>query len=237
MLISILGSFGSGKTLLLAILGSDSKRIVHSNFLIRIPNYKPLKVLDLLNLENNIDMFIDEGYTWLESRISSSKLNRYLSYIILQSRKRTLDIYITAQLFSTVDLRFRDNSDIVVKCIKKSDGFKYSFFNIRNRTIKSWILPFTEAEKYYELYDTFEIIEPHDKKALEFKLLMDNPLALDTKIREICRDIYPILQDIGKITHDSVKYALISSKYNVSYEKYVHMYMKGSSEYVINQNK
>jgi len=232
MLICILGSFGSGKTLLLAILSTQSIRTVRSNFKINIEKYKELKIIDLLDLEKNTDVYIDEGYTWLESRTSSSILNRYLSYIILQSRKRTIDIYITAQLFSTVDLRFRDNADIIIKCLRKTEGFKYIFYNTKNKTIKSFILPFKKAEKYYELYDTYEIIEPHAKEQLEYKLLLNEPKRLETKIKKICEVIFPSLD---KITHDSVKLALLKNNYDINYEKYVYIYLK-SKKYENNKD-
>ncbi len=224
MLISILGAFGSGKTLLLCIFAVMSTREVHSNFVLNMAKYRELTTLSLMDLKDNIEVFIDEGYTWLESRISSSNLNRYLSYIILQSRKRTIDIYITAQLFSTIDLRFRENSDVIIKCLRKTSGFKYSFLNIRNRTIKSYFLSFKDAEEYYKLYDTYEIIEPHDKKALEFSLLLDNPIELDKRVIEISNNIS---SNLKKITHDSINRALINNKYNIKFEKYVYMYLKG----------
>lgn len=229
MLVSIIGSRGSGKTLLLTLIASKSKREVYSNFKVKLKNYKPLKVIDLLELKNDVDVLIDEGYTWLESRTSSSTLNRYLSYIVLQSRKRTIDIYITAQMFSSIDIRFRVQSDVIVKCERNktdgiNDGFCYEFLEIESDKIRKFFLTEEKAKEYYGIFDTYEIVEPHTKEMLEFKLLESNPKALDKKIRQIAKKVRKIIK--GDITHDKVRRALRKAGYNAGYEKDIYIELK-----------
>lgn len=225
MLISIIGQVGMGKTLLLAILGSKSKREIYSNFRLSLPLYKPLQIIDLLELKDNINVFIDEAYTWLESRTSSSTLNRYLSYIIFQSRKRTIDIYTTSQMFSSVDIRFREQSNIIIKCKRTKKGFHYWIYQVGNHNIRTFILPYENAKKYFNIYDTYEIIEPNQKQELEFKLIEKNPKHLLEKVKEVSEIIRNRVDNL-KITHDSIKAYLLMNGFNTSYEKYVYLYLK-----------
>ena len=208
----------------MTILAFFSKREVYSNFKIKIDRYKPLEVIDLLELKDNIDVYIDEGYTWLESRTSGSTLNRYLSYIILQSRKRTIDIVISAQMFRTIDVRFRDQADLIVKCERTKKGFKYSFYFLAQDRIKVVILPEKKAKKFYALYDTYQIIEPHKKEQMRLKLLEeDNPKELWNEIENITDKIKG---DLKEITHPRVLNALLKNGFKGSYEPQVYVLLK-----------
>lgn len=222
MLISIIGEIGSGKTLLLTIIGSKSNREIYSNYVLNLPLYKELRIINLLSLKDNIEVFIDEAYTWLESRTSSNTLNRYLSYIVFQSRKRTINIYTTSQMFSSVDIRFREQSNIIVKCKRINDDFEYIFYK-NNKRVKKYFLSLKKAEKYFKLYDTKEIVEPNQKQYLEFKLLEQYPKQMINKISEIAEIIKPKL---NKITHDSIKACLMFNGYITLYEKYIYLYLK-----------
>ena len=224
MLISILGSWGSGKTLFLTYLAKNFKRDIYSNFKLKLKNYKPLTVIGLLNLPNNIEVFLDEAYTWLESRVSSKALNRYLSYILFQSRKRTINIYITAQLFSSVDTRFRQQSSIIIFCKRIDDGFQYKILNRENNCINCLVLPFDKAKQYYKYYDTYEIVEPFQKGKFEFQLLQSDT----KKLFEVSKKIaLKIVKDIkgNKPTHQNVKIALMSNGYTKDFETYVYAYL------------
>ena len=223
MLISVLGNLGSGKTLFLAYMSSKIKREIYSNFKLNIDNYVKLEVVSLLNLPNNIDVFIDEGYTWLESRVSNKVLNRYLSYILLQSRKRTINIFITAQLFSTVDIRFRHQSDILIFCNKIKKSFQYKILNVRNNIYKNFIFPFDIAKKYYDIYDTYEIVEPYQKEQMEFTILQSDTKKLFKKAKLIA---IQIKKDLKRITHNNVKLTLLKNGFAKDYEPYVYMYLK-----------
>lgn len=223
MLISLDGNIGSGKTLLLVIIATTSKRKIFSNFQLDLPLYNELEVINLVNLENNINVFIDEAYTWLESRTSYKAINRYLSYIIFQSRKRNIDVYITSQMFSTVDIRFREQSNILIHCKRIDDNFHYYFNIVGSEKMNHFILPLKEGKEYFKLYDTMEIIQPNNKQELEFDLLKQYPNQLLEKVIEISKIIKPNLK---KITHDSIKASLLMNGYNTSYEKYLYLYLK-----------
>lgn len=137
---------------------------VYSNYWIRNPNVKQIEPVDLLEIGKGKNFVaLDEVYAWLDSRFSASKTNRLLSYIMLQSRKRGMDICYTAQLGSSVDLRLRDLTDIVIQAVKIANrGFLYyvNWVKLGQVYSKRVFLPFNVAEKYFDLYDTAEVIKP-----------------------------------------------------------------------------
>lgn len=223
MLVSILGRIRSGKTLFLVYIATKLIRDVYSNFKLDLPNYKQLTLSVLKKLPNNVNVYIDEGYTWLESRISGSKLNKLISYLLFQSGKRGLDIYITAQLFSSVDLRFREQSSLIVYCEKINGNFYYNINNREKNTWKTLVLTKENAKKYYPLYDTFEIIKPAKIDDLELEYVKDDPVALLLMVKNISNKIK---NGLNVITHDSVEFALLANGYPLSLKKYVYLYLK-----------
>ena len=170
MLILVRGDVGSGKTLWATGYALDDWRALYANYRIRRKGWHDLKPEVLITLDEEPSLIImDEGYTWLESRTSSSHLNRYLSYILFQSRKRQMDIIITAQLSRSIDVRFRLMANFDVYCEATDDGFYYEITKLSARRIYQplrYLLPFEEAEKIYPKYETYEKI-PIDKNLIE----------------------------------------------------------------------
>jgi len=199
------------------------KREIYSNYKLNLSNYKDLTLPILSKLPNNVNVFIDEGYTWLESRVSGSKLNKLISYLLFQSGKRGLDIYITAQLFSTVDLRFREQSSLIIYCQKHNNDFYYTILNREKGYSKQLVLPYENAKQYFKLYDTLEIIEPANMKELELEYVKDDPVQLLLMVKKVSN---VIKDDLKVITHDSIKFGLMSKGYPISLEKYCYLYLK-----------
>lgn len=230
-LTSILGDIRQGKTLLMTILAFHSNKEIYANYKLDIPKYYELQPTDLFNLPNRCEVFIDEAYAWLESRTSGADLNKCSSYILFQSGKRTINIYLTAQLFSTVDIRFRHMSNIIVECYKYDDEevFEYDFYErIRGELIQqnTWYLPFSEAEQYYGLYDTLEIVEPHTMKNLETKLIMSDGKKLFAKAKEITKLVKPQLDKNitnNKYTHNAIMFELLKQNISLKYEKFIYL--------------
>jgi len=227
LLISILGNIRNGKTLLLTYIATKLKRTIYSNYKLDLPNYEDLTLSVLSKLPNNVNVFIDEGYTWLESRISGSKLNKLISYLLFQSGKRSLDIYITAQLFSTVDLRFREQSSLLIYCKKLNENFYYTIYNREKGTSKQLFMSYETAEQYFPLFDTYEIIEPANIKELQIEYIKDDPVQLLLEVKRIGDSIR---DELDVITHDSVKFSLMTNGYPVSMEKYVYLYLKAKQK-------
>lgn len=146
-----------------------SDRPVYANFGLNF-KYTSLDVLSIMEMEKNKDTLdkctigIDEMTVFLDCRRSSSKMNRLISYFVLQSRKRDTNLYYTSQDLSMIDLRLYNHTDIIVYCEKldpDQDHYrKYTVFDLRNRrkpTINRFVMG---IEPYYKYYDTNEIILP-----------------------------------------------------------------------------
>lgn len=216
MLIGFFGNLGAGKTLLSTIFAINSlKKEILSNYNIKNEKYRKLELIDLLELPSNIDMFIDEAYTWIESRASLNLLNLYLSYILFQSRKRTIDIYITAQLESTIDIRFRELCNVHFLCYAIKDAymnpiaFYYEIF-VGKKYLTDFYLLEENVREYYQYYDTYEIIEPRNFKKLKIELLSSSVDKLIPFLLEQNTDILKLCEKNKKgiYTKTSIKAAL-----------------------------
>lgn len=236
MLIIVVGARGSGKTLFLTERALKSSRPVWSNFKIDCSRYHKVDVVDLLTLPNEIELLLDEAYTWLESRASGRSLNKYLSYIAFQLRKRNMNIFLTVQQFSTIDVRYRNEWDMIVRCerLRGRNGelkdFRYSFLSREFRMGKavyrtsSWRLPYERAKDLFQFYDTEEIVEPYDKSKLELDLLKNDPERFFKKVRAVAEEVLPTL---NVITRDSVRIGLLQLGYDNYYSQYVYAHLKG----------
>jgi len=116
----------------------------------------------------NMTIGIDELTVFTDCRLSMSKRNLLFSYLVLQSRKRSVDIYYTTQNFNMIDKRFISHTSIKVLCQSLYDKNgeiidhykKYAVIDLRdpmNMKIDRFIL---DIRPYYDCYDTDEIILP-----------------------------------------------------------------------------
>jgi len=184
MLIGAFGGLGSGKTLILASycchVANNPKYEVYTNFIVKHPRITVVEPIDLLNINPKTEkvlLGLDEVYSWLDSRMSQTKVNRFLSWIILQSRKRNMDIFYNAQLGSSVDLRLRDLTDIVIYCMRTSLNPKADFIYIVELNLgwkvkrAKFLLPYNKAKRFFKYFDTREIVEPIEIERLKQELL------------------------------------------------------------------
>ena len=180
MIVGIKGVLGSGKTLMLTRYVvkayKQGKKIISNYHLKGIP-YTKLDIVDLyLNHPELKDIFIagDELYTFMDCRLSMKRRNVIESYFILQTRKKNVDLFFTAQSFSTVDVRLLRFIDIQIKMKKiwlvddkgNKTAHPYLFLaefidyrDIDNIQTKSMIL---DGRKWFNYYDTNEVIYPPD---------------------------------------------------------------------------
>ena len=229
MLVIILGNLGSGKTYIMTLLTYSDKRDIWSNYKINSKRYKPLEVVDLLDLPDNIILLMDEAYAWIESRVSSSTLNEYLSSILFHTRKTNTDIYLTTPMFSTIDKRFRNQANFIIFCEHREnfeiDDFHFTFYNVHNKSYGSSTISYNNAKKYFKLYDTYEKVESHRKKGLEFNILKKYPKRLKEYILDLSEIVSSKLN--GKITHDIVKDCLLMEGIDLAYEPLIYIRLKG----------
>ncbi len=161
---------GCGKTAFLVWLGQKHKlagRKIYSNFNVSFADWvAPAEVL-MMRKHENCSILIDELWTIIDSRHSTTGENKLLNDIILSSRKRGVTIIGSAQMPHMVDKRFRDISDYKVLCERKGRG------NDIKATIRAYVTSLDFRAKHMmvmkrysfkvgevsELYDTTETIE------------------------------------------------------------------------------
>ena len=106
MIIGIEGGLGSGKTIMIVryLVKDFFKDIpIYANFHLKKIDYKVLDVIKILQMDENkvklgnISIGIDEITVFMDCRTSMSKMNRFISYFILQTRKRGVTLYYTTQ--------------------------------------------------------------------------------------------------------------------------------------------
>lgn len=178
MLIGLEGGLGDGKTIMMVrYLNKDfnNGHDIYANFELKNGlKYNPIDLKELLSYKDksleftNATLGIDEITVFVDCRTSSSKSNRIFSYFVLQSRKRSVNIYYTTQDLTMLEKRLLPHTHIIILCEsifdKNGDMIKdwknYSVIDYRNRrrpTINSFDM---NIKPYYDFYDTDEVIEP-----------------------------------------------------------------------------
>lgn len=181
-LVGIFGSLGSGKTLLLTILGYLAKTkdnaFVLANYETTFADHTASIEEILLMLDDivrpdrpNLCLF-DELGTLLKAVDFMQSDNELLTSIFLKSRKKGADIYYTSQSALMVDRNVRRITDVVL--FTHYDAKKQRVYAQRSdSTGTGWIstegkdLVF-DAKNYFNLYDTNEIVEPDRFKILDY---------------------------------------------------------------------
>ena len=177
MIVGLEGPIGSGKTIMMTrylVRDSINGRAIFTNYGLKHIKFTKVDMNKILEMHENqfnlkdCSLGIDEITVFADCRRSGSKLNRVISYFILQSRKRNVDIYFTTQNLNMVDFRLIDYMDFQINCKKVMnrkgevvEGFaQYTVYDIRDIhdiKIKSFML---DIRKYYKFFDTYEVILP-----------------------------------------------------------------------------
>jgi hypothetical protein len=219
-LVNIVGDVGSGKTLLSVYLASKSKKPVYANFNIKIKSYNELLPETLAELncpKTGAFVIIDEAYSWLESRTSQKEINRYLSYILFQSRKKGMDIITTDQLLGTIDVRFRLMENYEIHCENVTNGFYYRMYKIsryKKPRVLKFLITYDIAQKYYPLYDSWQPINPIDNNLM---------LSVSSNKTKYVNDIEKIKDEMlshkpaNQWSKDSIKYYLMKNNHPSKY--------------------
>jgi len=175
MIIGLVGAIGSGKTVGMTRYAYKEyighKVEVDNGDMELVTNYKLngipfrfIKANELFSLKatlKNARIFIDEMHIFMDSRSSMGKTNKALTHFILQTRHLGVHLYFTTQDISQVDIRLRRQLDMLVYCTQTTyDGwFKQTIIDYRDvmHIRKNEIV--YNGSKFYDLYDTTEIID------------------------------------------------------------------------------
>lgn len=162
--VGILGPKGSGKTVLLAYLlyrDSLAGRPIVSNFHLAFDHIQKdfSELVKLPDFLQNATVGYDEFHIAVDSRRSTSKSNIAFDTFLSQIRKRDCILYYTTQIFLKLDVRVREQTDILI-LPTENDGEIFSY-EVRDRfsgnllnTLNLNMKPVFEAN----LYNTKEII-------------------------------------------------------------------------------
>ena len=234
MMMGIYGFIGSGKNVLSTYLDAKAcevypKCVLRSNYKINLRQFDYIEPEGLIKLKredyNRVD--IDELYTWLESRVPMKAMNLYLGYINFQSRKRNIDLIGEAQLRSSIDMRFKDLEHITCYAMprtpKSEEDFEYAYVtdNIQFRTFE-----YCTAKKYFDLYDTNEVIEPPNLEELITKVSLTSMKKIKERTEIAVKKINELGIDLPKITRDSVNGLLLEIEEPLVLSKYVYSMLK-----------
>lgn len=254
MIILIDGDNNAGKTIFLVHLSEDIQRPIWSNFkLFKHPYYEELTQDKIVFLDEDFDykqypkglvIFIDEAYTYFDSRLSSQTTNIYLSHKVnYQWRKRLLDVYLTFQDFSSIDKRFKDpiRWDIYISCEYRTpeskDDFVYNYYRNKkkgkNRGKKMFYtlrIPYNFMTKYFDHYDTNEIVENPNIARLEYNMAVNDTRLMKNMLNryydKLINKIPQFFYNGIKFNHENVKLFLIQNNVYEKFEPKLYVMLK-----------
>lgn len=171
------GQIGSGKTLAMVAFAQKAHlagREVYSNIKMKFAHHIFTRD-DWKNWGKNqvqfpvgTAIFLDEAHMFFDSRRSAQNVEK--SWFVLQSRKRGCDLFLTTQIFGSLDLRARMNCSLIIGCEfqrnPERDGRDYVILTkeFRDRRTGNW---YAHPIKYrlwanalYNMYDTNYIVMP-----------------------------------------------------------------------------
>jgi len=121
LVIGIKGLKGSGKTMMLTLLlymEYRKGRKIYTNYEVFFP-HEIIDVQKMIELDASLEnavVGISELHLICDARRHGTKQNVLMSYFILQSRHRDVDLYYDTQFDGQVDIRIRDNTDVNIVC-------------------------------------------------------------------------------------------------------------------------
>jgi hypothetical protein len=209
MIYGTAGKLGKGKTLSILLKAYEAYlegKTVFSNIPLSFP-HEPIKTpYDFLSMEKGFGL-LDELWSVIDNRRSSSNLNILSTVLLLRSRKVDLDIGYTQQ-YMQIDARIAFITDIWIKpkCYPFDPEGKIKYkpeILIQERWDSDFnklpTLKFTDLDPYLSLYDTHK--DPYtiqgllDKRALSQALKM----ALDEPTKKELKELTNISQQRNKL--------------------------------------
>jgi len=198
MLVGIFGNLGSAKTLTLTMLTWLYKNVKNAFVACNYRNDCADLVLSAEELLMQISdigkehtikaLFLDELGRILAATAWYTDVNTILGKIFTESRKKGFDIIYTSQSSMMVDRNVRRITDIVLlpEYNERTTKVKIDTYEMKGLYwMKGEDLDFT-GKKYFDLYDTNEIIEPNKIAIVDYYTeLLKNNKKLYSKVFEI----------------------------------------------------
>jgi hypothetical protein len=209
------GDRGKGKTLVMTdflALNPDLPKYI--NFKAQLPNVYPLEISELLELksEKRIMVGITESTTLLDTMKVNTHLGQWLSYVSMQSRKIGnfgVDVLIDMQVLSTIQSRFMTQCNLYVHALGLGEKGFYYVLSKENLEINPFAkrslkyLPFSDAYKIKDIYDTMERFQPDNVEDLKISVMSQEKrkIVINELVKEILsnKKKYGILDKTGRI--------------------------------------
>ena len=181
VLIAIVGSLGSGKSLSAVYLTARNYlkgRTIFSNItLYGIPFYRVDSIDDIMSIRDGF-FLADELFYWIDSRMigeGARKRNKIVSDILAKSRKRRIIIAYTSQVLSSIDKRIRQVTDFIMipQLNRKATVCNLMIFRGNKVSPATFhkVIRF-RTEPIFKLYNSNEEVP-------ELKLIDDKPMELE----------------------------------------------------------
>jgi hypothetical protein len=172
----ILGDRERGKTTL-GVLEMVSKLDDHTyekgfgNITIEHPRYKKIGYEDLYKLREPAPhgvptalLYLDQLHKYLDSRQPMCPRNKYVNDVMIESRQHGFDCTGTTWGYSFIDLRYRKFANLEVQAKRTRSAFVYTFWDREAMKIWNKKLTFANAQKWWERFDTTELVEDIDPR-------------------------------------------------------------------------
>lgn len=229
MLTVIYGGVGNGKTLLLTVIGYYAKKEVVANYQLRYPNKKieEFSLTTFLKTDyKNKCLLLDEAYIYLESRLSMKQKNRLSSYVLFQSRKKDVNMYLTAQLINTIDIRYRKMIDYVIKCNGVvGNAYQYICCNNQTKIIKVKYIMVDAVKQFYKYFDTNQVISDEEMIKNAYKTAKENRMMVDKVVKDLIQ-YYIKNKKKKRITMDMVNLYMFDNEINQRFAKTIYTKLK-----------
>lgn len=224
--IGIFGPPGSGKGIFMMYHAYYSQKPLYSNFPMTLPGYHELTLDFLLEVQENVDIFITEGWNWLNAHHHGAAINQLWDSVLFQGRKFGVRMFVDSQLERSIGISFREMFNQLVFCQAvppycedpnyRVERFEYWIAtHLSTYPTDKWawnhqVLPGVEAQKLYPLYESKFIVTNVNNPKLNVRILRQSPKQYNKRVFELAGILLPLFKTVKEITHDGVNASLFN---------------------------
>jgi len=226
MLGLISGGFGEGKTLRLLLNGLQHEGELWANFHLNLEDYRYIVLSDLESIPRGTMVLFDEFHLYFSSRRTQTLDNEFVTRVIYQVGKIDSILWGTIHRFMDIDPRFRASCHLSTMCKrigKKPKGwnrlndhrdFRFTTMDMdTGETAERVRMNYSNAKKYFELFNTREIIKKYNHDSLNLDLLHRyDPEKFYSTMESYAEEVKENIE--GKITYAKIR-NYIGKKYKV----------------------